>query len=87
MTAPGQIHEMEHAVIDNRVYRVYKHLWPSIRSFWKDSVSQKPAIHNDEYLVFEDTRITYGQADLMVQRMASTLREVGVYRSSHSHSN
>lgn len=76
MTAPGQFHEMEHAIIDNRVYRVYKKLWPSIREFWKTSVSGNTAIHNNEYLVFEDTRITYRQADVMVQRMASCLREV-----------
>ena len=77
MTAPGQLHEMEHAVIDNRVYRVYKNLWPSIRVFWTLTVSQNTEIHNNEYLVFEDTRMTYGEADAMVQRMASLLREVG----------
>jgi hypothetical protein len=81
MTAPGQLHEMEHAVIDNRVYRVYKNLWPSIRAHWQVNVSAKKEIHNDEYIVFEDTRITFGQADAMVQRFASLLREV---RRHHS---
>lgn len=80
MTAPGQLFEMDHAIIDNRVYRVYKNLWPSLRHFWRTRVSENKAVHNDEYLVFEDTRITFGQADAMVQRLASLLREVGSYR-------
>ena len=67
---------MEHAVIDNRVYRVYKRLWPSIRDFWRINITNKPEIHNKEYIIFEETRITYGQADAMVQRFASLLREV-----------
>lgn len=67
---------MVHAVIDGRVYKVYKNLWPSIREFWRTSVTENKAIHDLDYLVFEDTRITYGQADHMVQRTASMLREV-----------
>ena len=77
MTGPGQLHEIEHAVIDNRVYKVYKNLWPSIRDFWTSSVTQNLEIHKDEYIVFEETRINYGEADVMVQRMASLLHEVG----------
>ncbi|KAF8509850.1 hypothetical protein BU17DRAFT_55903 [Hysterangium stoloniferum] len=76
MTAPGQFHEMEHAIIDGRVYRVYKNLWPSIREFWRTTVTENTLVHDLDYLVFEDTRITYGQADQMVQRAASVLREV-----------
>ena len=81
MTGPGQLHEMEYAIIDNRVYRVYKHLWPSLRDFWKVMITDRPEIHDEEYLIFEDTRITYGQADAMVQRFASLLREVSRYHS------
>ena len=81
MTGSGQLHEIEHAVIDNRVYRVYKNLWPSLRDFWTTMITNRPEIHNDEYIIFEDTRITYGQADAMVQRLASLLREVSRYHS------
>jgi len=76
MTAPGELHETEQAVIDNRVYRVWKHLWPSIRDFWRVSVTERPDIRDNVYLVYEDTRITYGQADEMVQKLASIFREV-----------
>ncbi|KIJ37523.1 hypothetical protein M422DRAFT_33642 [Sphaerobolus stellatus SS14] len=76
MTAPGQFHEIEHAVIDNRVYRVWKHLPPSLREFWTSAVTNRPDLQGQDYIVFEDTRITYGQADEMVQKLASIFREV-----------
>ncbi|KAF8581157.1 acetyl-CoA synthetase-like protein [Ramaria rubella] len=76
ITEAGQLHEMEYAVIDGRVYRVYKNLWPSIREYWRTNVTEKTEVHDQDYLVFESTRITYGQVDAMVQRMASILREV-----------
>jgi hypothetical protein len=76
MTAPGQLHEMENAIIDGRVYRVYKNLWPSVRAHWQECVSQNTAVHDQDYIVFEDTRLTYAQADALVQRMASIFRNV-----------
>lgn len=32
LSAPGKLHELEHAVVGGRVMRVYKHLWPVRRS-------------------------------------------------------
>lgn len=76
MTAPGQIFETDYAIIDGRVYRVWKHLWPSIREFWRACVTDNPAVLEKEYLVFENERITYRQADEMIQKLASILRDV-----------
>lgn len=72
---------MEHAIIDNRVYRVYKNLWPSMRVFWLTHVTQNSEVHEKEYLVFEDTRMTYGEADQIVHKLASILREVSALAS------
>lgn len=79
LTAPGALHELEHAIINNRIYRVYKNLWPSLRAFWIDRITQNTEIHNQEYLVFEDTRITYGQADKIIHKLASILYEASVF--------
>jgi len=76
MIAPGQMFEIERAVTDNRVYRVWKNLWSSIRDFWRVSVAERPNLRDNVYLVYEDTRITYGEADTMVQKLVSIFREV-----------
>lgn len=79
MTAPGALHELEHAIINNRIYRVYKNLWPSLRAFWIDRITQNTEVHNQEYLVFEDTRITCGQADKIIHKLASILYEASIF--------
>ncbi|GJJ14155.1 hypothetical protein Clacol_008415 [Clathrus columnatus] len=76
MTAPGELHELEHVIIDNRVHKAYKNLWPSLRAFWLTRVTANTELHNNEYLVFEGTRITYGEADQIIQKLASILRQV-----------
>ncbi|KAG7098572.1 hypothetical protein E1B28_000505 [Marasmius oreades] len=59
LCAPGTLHEMEKRLIDGRLQRVYRNLWPSIRDFWLSSVSQ----HGSETYIVEPgrQRMTYQQ--------------------------
>lgn len=76
MTGPGQFHELEHAIIDGAVYRVFKHPWPSMRQYWLATVTNNPTIHTRDYIVYEDFRMTYGQANEQIQRAASVFHQV-----------
>ncbi|KAJ7096301.1 hypothetical protein C8R44DRAFT_812674 [Mycena epipterygia] len=58
MCGPGMLHEMETRLVNGRVYRVYKNLWPSMRDFWLSSVS---TYADKTYIVFGEERLTYGQ--------------------------
>lgn len=58
MCGPGMLHEMETCLVNGRVYRVYKNLWPSMRDFWLSSVSKYA---DNTYTVFGEERLTYGQ--------------------------
>ncbi|KAF8639785.1 hypothetical protein AX17_001045 [Amanita inopinata Kibby_2008] len=52
------MHEMGLRLIDGRLLRVYKNMWPSLRVFWLWASKE----HADaEYLVFEEQRLTFGQ--------------------------
>ena len=48
---------METCLIDGKVQRVYKNLWPSLRSFWTWAASE---YEHSTYIVYEDERLTYG---------------------------
>ncbi|KAF5393503.1 hypothetical protein D9757_000599 [Collybiopsis confluens] len=68
LCAPGQLHELETRFIDGRLQRVYKNLWPTVRSFWAWTTEQ----HSEKtYVVFEGQRLTYKQVDEKVRRTAS----------------
>ncbi|KAH8105971.1 hypothetical protein BXZ70DRAFT_998122 [Cristinia sonorae] len=59
LTAPGMPYEVETRIVDGRVQRVYKHLPRSIRDFWQLYGAQ----HREQtYVVYEDLRLTYGEA-------------------------
>ncbi|KAF9475541.1 acetyl-CoA synthetase-like protein [Pholiota conissans] len=73
LTAPGSIHELETALVDGRMYRVYKNLWPSLREFWLSAVSQ---YSTDTYIVFEDQRLTYSQVHTRAIKVAGLLRNI-----------
>ncbi|KAJ7667988.1 hypothetical protein DFH06DRAFT_1184159 [Mycena polygramma] len=54
--APGSLTETETRLIDGRVQRVYKNLWPSVRVFWLWASD----IYADRtYLIYENQRYTY----------------------------
>lgn len=59
LCAPGTLYEIETRLIDGRLQRVYRNLWPSIRDFWLSSVSQ----YGSETYIVEPgrQRITYQQ--------------------------
>lgn len=50
--------ELETRLVDGRLLRVYKNLWPSLRDFWLSSSTQ----HAKEIcVVFEQQRYTFGE--------------------------
>ncbi|CAA7257483.1 unnamed protein product [Cyclocybe aegerita] len=71
LTAPGSIHETQTTLVDGRLYRVYKNLWPSLRDFWLAAVAQYSP---DTYIVYEDGRLTYLQVHARAVKAAALLR-------------
>ncbi|PAV15027.1 long-chain-fatty-acid- ligase [Pyrrhoderma noxium] len=70
ITAPGQPLEVEKAIINGIVLRVYKNLPNSLRRFWLD----RPQEHqNRDYLVYENERYTYAQAADRAFKLASLM--------------
>ncbi|KAJ7579248.1 hypothetical protein C8J56DRAFT_340334 [Mycena floridula] len=77
LTGPGSIHEVETRLIDGRLLKTYKHLWPNTRAFWTEAVSR----HSEKtYIVFDDQRLSYLQVHQQVIKAASLLRNI--YRIS-----
>ncbi|TFK44712.1 hypothetical protein BDQ12DRAFT_742029 [Crucibulum laeve] len=73
LCAPGNIHEVETTVIEGRLYRVYKNLWPSLREFWLSAVKQYA---NETYIVYEAQRLTYQEVHERAIRVAGLFRDV-----------
>ncbi|KAI5824342.1 acetyl-CoA synthetase-like protein [Schizophyllum commune Tattone D] len=71
LTAPGSMHETVECEIRGRRQKVYKHLWPSMRAFWLDSVRR---YGKRTYIVFEDQRITYEETHIQAVRLATALK-------------
>ncbi|KAG6915675.1 hypothetical protein DXG01_010464 [Tephrocybe rancida] len=67
----GSLHELETRYIDGRVQRVYKQLWPSLRTFWLWAAAEHAPL---TYAVFEDQRVTY------IQTFEQSVRMAGIYR-------
>jgi len=80
LCAPGRLHEVEPQVVDGQPQRVYKHLWLSLRDFWKSAVAK---FLSKTYIVFEDQRFTYGEVLERVTKVAAVFREVyGIQKGS-----
>lgn len=73
LCAPGNIHEIETTLVDGRLYRVYKNLWPSCREFWLSAVNQYA---DRTYIVYEDQRFTYRQVHERAIKVATLFRKV-----------
>lgn len=71
ITAPGNMHELETRYIDGRLQRVYKRLWPSLRTFWLLTAAEHAPL---TYVVLEKQRISYKQA------FEQSLKAAGVFR-------
>lgn len=73
LTAPGTPHELETRLIDGRLQRVYKNLWPSLRIFWLQAAKE----HADAlYVVYEKQRYTYRQVFERSVKAAAVYRNV-----------
>lgn len=66
-------HELETRVIDGRVQRVYKNLWPSLRAFWLWASTE---FQNETYIVYETQRLTFGETFTQSLAMATLLKDV-----------
>ncbi|KAF8161102.1 hypothetical protein B0H34DRAFT_654088 [Crassisporium funariophilum] len=73
LTAPGNIHELETRLVDGKLQRVYRNLWPSLRDFWLSAVALYSA---DTYIVYEDQRLTYLQVHNRAIKVAGLFRNV-----------
>ncbi|GJE84159.1 acyl--CoA ligase [Phanerochaete sordida] len=74
LCAPGMPHEMETRLVDGRVQRVYKNLWPTLRSFWLWAACE----YSDKtYIVFGDERVTYHDI------FHRSLRAAGMFRGRY----
>ena len=73
LTAPGNIHELQTTLVDGRLYRVYKNLWPSLREFWLAAVAQYAG---HIYIVYGDCRLTYLQVHVRAVKVAGLFRSV-----------
>ncbi|KAI0315983.1 hypothetical protein OF83DRAFT_1129427 [Amylostereum chailletii] len=72
LCAPGTLYETETQLVDGRVQRVYKNVWPSLRAFWLWAADQ----HRERpYLVFENTRLTFAEALDRSLKIAAVFRE------------
>lgn len=69
----GTLHELENRLIDGRVLRVYKNLYPSLRTFWLWAVNTHK---NKTYIVFESERYTYQEAFQLSLKWAAIFRDV-----------
>lgn len=68
---PGSLFEVEMRLVDGQVQKVYKNLPGSLRRFWLD---YSKTYADREYIVFEESRYTYGQIAAQAAWAASVFR-------------
>lgn len=76
LTAPGAPFEVVEAPVRGQNLRAYKNAPPDLRAFWLSSA----AFGANEYLVFENDRLTYAQAHAQTASFAAWLVAQGVKR-------
>ena len=83
LTAPGMPFELETRLVDGRLLRVYKNLWPSLRDFWLSSSTQ----HGKALcVVFERQRYTFEEVFGRSVRAASVFMKLyGVQKGMSPH--
>ncbi|KAK0239392.1 hypothetical protein EDD85DRAFT_447908 [Armillaria nabsnona] len=73
LTAPGSLLEVETRVVEDRLLRVFKNLWPSARALWLHATKQ----HADKiYVVYEKQRYTFREMFERSVHCAAVFREV-----------
>ncbi|KAF8658333.1 hypothetical protein AX16_002100 [Volvariella volvacea WC 439] len=73
LCASGNLHEIETTLVDGRLHRVYKNLWPSLRAFWLNAVEQ---YRHRTYIVFEGQRYSYQEVHDRATKVAAIFRDV-----------
>jgi len=76
LTSAGQPFEIEEIDVRGSNVRSYKHAPPNIRAVWLSTM----AFSDRDYLVYQDERITYGQAHEKVNAITAWLWSQGVRR-------
>ena len=76
LTAPGAPFEVGEIEVRGAPMRVYKHAPPTVRDLWLASA----AFADREYLIYQDERMTYGEAHARVNAIAGWLVEQGVVK-------
>lgn len=73
LTGPGSSLEIETRVIDGRVLKVWKNLWPSMRHLFLHSTTE----HADKvYIVYGKERYTYQEVLEKAVKCSAILRDV-----------
>lgn len=73
LCAPGSQHEMETILLHGRLTRVYKHLFPSLRSLWLWAVNE----HKEKpYIVYEGETFTFQHIFNESLKAAAAFRDV-----------
>ncbi|KAK0214491.1 hypothetical protein IW262DRAFT_1406483 [Armillaria fumosa] len=73
LTAPGSPLEIETRVVDGRVLKVWKNLWPSVRAFFLQSIKE----HSDKIcVIYEKERYTFQEILEMAVKCAAIFRDV-----------
>lgn len=73
LTAPGSLLEVETRVVEDRLLRVFKNLWPSARALWLHATKQHA---NKIYVVYENQRYTFREMFDKSAHCAAVFREV-----------
>ncbi|KAK0502172.1 hypothetical protein EDD18DRAFT_1278035 [Armillaria luteobubalina] len=73
LTGTGSLLEIETRIIDRRVLKVWKNLWPSLRQFLLHATEK----HADEtYVVYEGERFTFGEMPEKAIKCAAIFRDL-----------
>ena len=74
LTAPGQMFEVDRVAVGGVDILSYRHAPPSLREVWLSTVA-----HGDnDYLIYQDERISYGEAHAQVAALAAALAAGGI---------
>ena len=73
LTAPGQPFEIEEVAVRGQSLKAYKSAPPTVRAFWLSTAQ----FAERDYLVYEDERLTYGQAHAIVNSVAAWMTAHG----------
>lgn len=76
LTGPGGAFEIVDVTVRGERLRAYKNAPPDIRALWMSTA----AFADRDYLIYQDERITYGQAHALVGSIAAWLDAQGVRR-------